>query len=192
MKKKMLITGTNKGLGLSCKKEFEKDYDVISCSRKDGTEIGDLRDLNFLKNIVEKHPEIDVLINNAGVMIDEHFENFALVNYFACGFLLEAYSKRMNSGNIITIGSNAANYTGVSVSPQHRVWYTSTKHAIRTLSLSVSANFDNVKTTILEPTSIRHYSNLNYPYITKVIRWIIDQPVEIPFISLKGSVKPDE
>lgn len=95
MAKQMIaaVTGGNKGLGLStCRKLAEKGYNVILTSRDDQKgqdavtqlnaegflinflqlDVADPKSIaNFYQQIVEQWGRLDVLVNNAGVLLDE-------------------------------------------------------------------------------------------------------------------------
>ena len=87
--KNIIITGTSSGIGLELVKIYSKNgFKVISLSRSDlpvlgldGVEhinfdISEKESLDKLINLVEnKYKRIDVLINNAGKLINKSFKD---------------------------------------------------------------------------------------------------------------------
>ena len=80
--KTALITGVNRGLGLeTCHQLIEKGISVIGTSRHHGIKIPncdtffmDVNDKQSIKSAIREiqnnHPKIDILINNAGIILD--------------------------------------------------------------------------------------------------------------------------
>ena len=86
-----LVTGAGKGLGRACAialaeaganlllvSRTKKDLDQVSkiikkLKVKCKSYVCDLTNYNEIKEIVNKQPKIDILINNAGTNIPEHF-----------------------------------------------------------------------------------------------------------------------
>ena len=131
MKKVALITGGARGIGeaiaralaedgfkviIHCGKSVEEAIEL--CEELDGAEYisADLRNPDSVKLIKEKYPEIDVLVNNAGVALvdlfdtvsEERMREMFEINLFAPINLSRAYVPSMISrkgGAIINISS---------------------------------------------------------------------------------------
>lgn len=140
-KKRALVTGGNKGIGLAvCKLLLELDYELIVVARdfsncelntfEDVTKIEyDLSDIKNLEYLVEKVGNIDVLINNAGFMQPQYtYDNYPSeakerilnVDLYAPVELMNLFSKSMkkkNYGRIV----NTASIAGQIGHPD--VWY---------------------------------------------------------------------
>ena len=89
--KNAVVTGAGKGIGRACAialAEAGANLIIISRTKKDLDEVSkkikkfkvkckayicDITNYNQLKNIINKQPRIDILINNAGNNIPEHF-----------------------------------------------------------------------------------------------------------------------
>ncbi len=113
----ILITGANRGLGLEfCKQYLKKQYQVYACCRNVNTandliklnsnypkqlsiiplDVTSEESINELKNYIN-HTSIDILINNAGIYIDnEHdyhhdaktWKKFFMVNSIAHNIII--------------------------------------------------------------------------------------------------------
>lgn len=86
-KQTILITGANRGLGLTLAEEFSETHKLILHTRQDGQCLswisnnsviieGDLRNFNTISRLVKTSEELglDILINNAGVYLQGDFE----------------------------------------------------------------------------------------------------------------------
>jgi len=215
--KKMLITGSNRGLGAACVAEFT-DYELITVSRHEGsTIVGDLRDRNFLEWIVETHNP-DVLINNAGIWSADWSDQID-VNLHQSGFLATQFYKKMPvDSNIINMSSTSANLTGWQNMTDADMFYIVMKSALKNLSKMLSrskrrpvrvtslepafflTDFANIKTrwenkgTVL-PNHYWYRQNIMTPeHLAKTIRWIIEQPpgIEIASLEILNSVLYDD
>jgi 3-oxoacyl-[acyl-carrier protein] reductase len=138
--KNVVITGCNRGLGLTMLKTFAKsNYNIVACVRKKNDEFIDICDkiekedgikiypiyfdlskneliLKGMEGISSLDIEIDVLINNAGIikinslMYTEYedVENTFRINYFAPVLITKMITDlmiRQNKGVIINISS---------------------------------------------------------------------------------------
>lgn len=145
--KKVLITGGNKGIGLAITRLFlSNNYEVIVVARdfskfpeglKDKVKqiTFDLQEVHKVKELAKEVGEIDVLINNSGIMNSLPFDNYPddkkeqilKVNLEAPIKLIESFSKGMiakGSGRIVSIASIA----GEIGHPD--IWYGITKAGI--------------------------------------------------------------
>ena len=183
----MIITGGSKGIGKACVQHFLNRYEVVSVSRHgDTTENGDLTDMKFLRQLIDKHPIVDVLINNAGGCRSS-FTETNLLNYIAPVFLMEHYKKNSRV-RIINIGSNAAygaeaydsGYTKLS---DEIIWYCCSKNALKYASNALARKNPNIKICCIEPGKIGG-KNLNLQDITKTIDWVLEQTFNVHSILL--------
>ena len=129
MSKNIVITGTSSGIGLELAKFFIKSkHNVLAISRNNS----DLRSLNLkglyavdfditnyerynsLNKYLNNFENVDVLINNAGLLINKPFEDTSLedfqkvysTNVFSVAMLTKFLVKRMNDrSNVVNISS---------------------------------------------------------------------------------------
>jgi NAD(P)-dependent dehydrogenase (short-subunit alcohol dehydrogenase family) len=129
MSKNIVITGTSSGIGLELAKFFIKSkHHVLAISRNNS----DLRSLNLkglyavdfditnyerydsLNKYLNNFKDVDVLINNAGLLINKPFEDTSLedfqkvysTNVFSVAMLTKFLIKRMNDrSNVVNISS---------------------------------------------------------------------------------------
>ena len=129
MSKNIVITGTSSGIGLELAKFFIKSkHNVLAISRNNS----DLRSLNLkglyavdfditnyerynsLNKYLKNFENVDVLINNAGLLVNKPFEDTSLedfqkvysTNVFSVAMLTKFLIKRMNNrSNVVNISS---------------------------------------------------------------------------------------
>lgn len=129
MSKNIVITGTSSGIGLELAKFFIRSkHHVLAISRNNS----DLRSLNLkglyaldfditnyerydsLNKYLKNFENIDVLINNAGLLVNKPFEDTSLedfqkvysTNVFSVAMLTKFLIKRMNNrSNVVNISS---------------------------------------------------------------------------------------
>lgn len=142
--KKAVITGGNKGIGLSCLEMLlEKGFEVIVIARnfkdfpyKDNENVScieyDISDVAGIKNLCEKIECVDVLINNAGVMYSLPYNDYPLdkqmqlmsVNLYAPIEFIKCCSEKMLQNG----GGRIINVTSVAGQIGHPdVWYGASK-----------------------------------------------------------------
>ena len=142
--KTVLVTGGNRGLGKDISEYFKlRNAEVISLSSNDfdlSTENGILDLCNWINEL----PKLDILINNAGIILDsqidtidlDNFNNTFNVNVKAPSCIMIAAAnimKKSRSGKIINIASVAANQFR-----KNRAFYSTSKSALITLTKSFS------------------------------------------------------
>lgn len=118
--KTVLITGSSKGIGKEIKTTFESyGANVISISSKDYDLVTE-KGLASLMDYISGLPNVDVLINNAGIIHTEdisdlsfeQYDSLMHINLKAPFFIIKAVSQLMknnNQGRIVNIASIAAN-----------------------------------------------------------------------------------
>ncbi len=177
---KALITGASSGLGKDFTIKLSKmGYDVILVSRdeenlksvaslcktKTYIEPLDLSNIDNCKNLFNKYPNVDILINNAGfglfgkfcdTNIDKEI-NMIDLNIKAVHMLTKLYLKQMmkkNSGKILNVASSAAFLPG----PLMATYYSSKSYVLK-LTLSIYEELrrskSNVKVSVLCPGPVK-------------------------------------
>ena len=160
--KNIIITGTSSGIGLELVKIYSKNgYNVISLSRSDLPAKGlvGVEHINFdiskkeslvnLINLVKnKYKKIDILINNAGKLINKSFKDlskddlydiydvnvFGVISLIQC--LLPFFKKDSHVVNISSIGgiSGSSKFPGLTA-------YSSSKGALNILTEVLAEEF---------------------------------------------------
>lgn len=174
-KKVAIITGANRGIGQMIANSLAIDYNTVICdvSAKFEDKYGnvlyipcDVSDKNSVKDVVnktiEKFGRIDVLVNNAGLMLfdlfddikDEDIDRMYDVNVKGALFFSQEVlpvMRKQNSGYIITISSTR----GITGAP-HKGAYSATKFAVRGLMESIQTENKKygIKTTSICPGAV--------------------------------------
>ena len=182
--KKILITGSSKGIGKSVALNFlSMGYEVIGVARthsiKNKKYIPFYQDMSnltaFSKTIDEinkKYPNIFAVISNAGAGLFGNLENLSetkIINYYNLNLLshiilakkMIANLKRSKNGIFIFIGSEASKIGG----PQGSI-YSSAKHGLFGFvkSFKLEANKSSVRVTIINPGMVKtsFFNNLKF------------------------------
>ena len=160
--KNIIITGTSSGIGLELVKIYSKNgYNVISLSRSDlpakglvGVEHMNFdiskkeRLVNLINLVKNKYKKIDILINNAGKLINKSFKDlskddlydiydvnvFGVISLIQC--LLPFFKKDSHVVNISSIGgiSGSSKFPGLTA-------YSSSKGALNILTEVLAEEF---------------------------------------------------
>jgi len=168
VKKRVVITGGNKGIGLELTRSFlELDYDVVVIARdfeefefRDVVEyvVFDLSELQKIAELVSKIGVIDVLVNNAGIMYGISHENYdrmkketiMQVNLEAPIKLIEEFSKTMPKGSRIVNNASIAGQIG-----HPDIWYGMSKAALINATKSFSKIFEgNIIINTVAPSPV--------------------------------------
>ena len=140
MKKQVIITGANGGIGSAlCKAYFKNDFEVIALDKQPAIEHGyghqyisidsnayaSSEEYRDNANIKLKSLNPSILINNAATQLLGNFESFEdkswitsmNVNFHSCYFFIQAFyaSLSANVGQVINIGSIPVSYTHLTL-----------------------------------------------------------------------------
>lgn len=147
MKKTVLITGGNKGIGLEATRLFvqnnykviviARDYKNFEFNKNDNVKKieYDLSDVNGIRDLVSKIAPVDILVNNAGIMNSIPYDNYSEENinkimninlYAPIEFIIQV-SKLMIKAGIGRI-VNTASIAGQIGHPD--IWYGVSKAGI--------------------------------------------------------------
>lgn len=127
---------------------------------------------NAIKTVLKKYGKIDVLINNAGIFLDEKYlekvslQEFELLcNTNVKGIFLMTKAvlpamKKKKSGYIINIGSKISHNTRVA---PKKVLYATSKYALEGFSLSLAREIKEfgIRVTCLMPGTINSFVSFN-------------------------------
>lgn len=143
MKKKFLITGGNRGLGLS----LANYTSGLSISRADGYDITKSEDI---QRIAQKSLEFDVFINNAfDGPPQEEWANFAQTNLYIA--IYDTWKNANKQGWIINIGSSGSKSI-IAPEPRYETYRTSKaalEHASKQGTQAFKQNIVPFKTTLI-------------------------------------------
>lgn len=160
MQKVIVITGTSKGIGEALSLYYlDQDNIVIGCSRKPSTfthknyryfklDVSDEKAVvSMIRSIKKEFGKIDVLINNAGVLVSGEFEKTDLEQQLQlldinCKSVLIGCHKMANAltagGKIINLSSASAIYGQPEIAN-----YSASKFYIRGLTEALNIEFEN-------------------------------------------------
>ena len=207
MNKNVLITGGTRGIGESISREFaKKGYNLIinyikskekaeklknELEEKYNIEVltvqADLADEKEIKNMVDialnKFGKIDVLVNNAGIIIDKEFEektiedwkqtlNINLIAPFILTKLIEKEMVKNKSGVIINISS----INGINTYHPSSVDYDTSKSGLISLTFDSAVEFSPyVRVNCIAPGWVDTEMNkdLSEDYVKEEIKRIL-------------------
>ena len=183
--KTAIVTGAGKGLGRACAiglAEAGANLIIISRTKKDLDEVSkkikkfkskcksyvcDITNYNEIKEIVNKQPKIDILINNAGNNIPEHFtkvkksdmEYLVRINTMATFNLAQLCALKMiKSKNRKKIGGSIVNMSSQMghVGGPIRSVYNMTKAGLEGLTRGMAIDLakDNIRVNTVCPTFV--------------------------------------
>lgn len=176
----ILLTGGSRGIGEAIKNAFNSpEYNIISPSRQEL----DLSNIEHVKEYIKILPDIDIIINNAGINNLENIESENYndiiktfnVNYLSPFFICKHFLPKMKSknyGRIINIGS-----IWIDFSKEKRGSYSASKNALHSLTKSIVAEYSQYNIIcntispgyILTDLTIKNNSKKDLKNITKQI-----------------------
>lgn len=204
MPKIIVITGTTKGLGKDIFYILSDKYNIATISRSaESCEsenllqfAGDITNyldrMNFILAVTEKFGQIDILINNAGIVNlkpfleynEEDYKNIFSVNVEGTFALTQLVIYQMlqqkEGGHIINIGSTRA----ITGAPDKSL-YSMSKFALRSMNECINAEFKGtpIKSTIICPGQL---DNIKEEVLDTIIFLIENNIKTIPEIRIGG------
>lgn len=157
MNKKIIVTGTSRGIGLELAQQLAQEgHQVLALSRKEDSvkalslegvsyfsfDITQSADIKKVESFVEENwGEVDILIHNAGALINKHFSDLSVadfqkvydVNVFGIASLTQTVLPFMKSGAHVVTVSSMGGIQGSMKFPGLAA-YSSSKGAVITLS----------------------------------------------------------
>ncbi len=185
--KKIIITGGNSGIGKQLVNDFNKAGASIVFGGLEKRSVQHVSDalgvkgivadlsieeqlIGFFNEAIKYLGGVNLLINNAGYVIAEPFENLSRSNFeymFAINSIAPArlsqlvlpYFKQNGKGDIINVGATGGDYafkTGTA--------YSASKAALKIISKNLSLEFreDNIRVFHVDPSHCSDTNNGNY------------------------------
>lgn len=166
---KALITGASSGIGASIAKRLSQmGYETVLVARREDrlkalsknlpspseTVTADLSNPDAVKSLAENYPDIDILINNAGLGVYGEFtetdfdreDGMIDVNIRALHYLMKAYiplMEKRGGGKILNVASSAAFFSGPFLSS-----YYASKAYVLKLSRAVAEELRRKKSSV--------------------------------------------
>ena len=188
-----LITGASSGIGRDMARYLsELGYDLVIVARRENLleelkkdltktkvtiEKVDISDINASKDLFERHPDIDILINNAGfgkfgefdkTLLDDEL-NMINTNISGLHILTKLYLQKMkdkNKGFILNVASSAGLMPG---GPLMATYYATKSYVVsltRAIAEELRASGSNVKISALCPgpvdTNFNNVANVKF------------------------------
>lgn len=153
----------NKDAALNLEKEIIHNYCVktlvVNADISSTNEVN-----NMINTILKEFPQIDVLINNAGIAIDndiydktkEEFLRVLEINLIGTFLVTKEVSKNMKKGTIINISST----DGIDTYNDLSMDYCASKAGINSLTKTLAMRFSNLKVLALAPNWVKTKSVL--------------------------------
>ena len=224
MEKTIVITGGSDGLGRTLAEHFSKENNVIILATNEEKlknvanannciyKVCDVSDYNLVEkcfsDIINEYQKIDVLINNAGLWIQEELDfndsdrihsvvDVNLLGVINCSKAVIPYMKKNKDGLIVNINSQA----GINHKAE-RVVYNATKWGVTGFSKSLQDEVAKygIRVTNVMPGMMKTdmFSKLNIEKnmangvdtkeVARLIKFIIDTPADvmIPEVGIKN------
>ncbi len=165
--KTVLITGASRGIGMACAQHFASQGAWVITAQRGASDLFenipiDLTEISACKRLIEatieKTGQLDVLVNNAGVMMESTIEEMALEDWqktvelnLTVPFLLTKYALpylKKSRGSIVNIGS----IEGLGSNPGHAA-YCASKAGLHglTRAIAVDHGMDGIRCNAVAP-----------------------------------------
>lgn len=195
--KVVLITGGGSGIGLACARQFAAEGARVfvaqrsACGEFESIAVDLSEDYDCehaIEQVLAQAEQLDVLVNNAGIMQEATIETMSLADWnrtlmvnLTAPFLLSKYALpalRATRGNIVNIGS----IEGLGSNPQHAA-YCASKAGLHGLTRAIAVDHggDGVRCNAVAPGWID--TDLNEAFIASM-------PDPLAFRSNIGGIHP--
>ena len=177
MKKTAIITGGSSGLGKYLCNNLMSNYNIIDLSRRSINTPCDITNNESIKNIIKNIKTVDLLINNAGVMLfnsfpnitEEEFDITFATNVKGTFLVTQSVLPLMNSNSYII---NISSIRGITGCPNKAI-YSASKFALQGMTDSLRKESNGVRITNIcagrIPDSVTHLDILKtIKYITSL------------------------
>ncbi|MCA9353048.1 SDR family oxidoreductase [Patescibacteria group bacterium] len=176
--KKVIITGSSSGLGLSLAKKFlDEGYFVIGLSNSEGIIVNlsyvhrkinlalPAEVNNFISFIKQEHDNFDLIINNAGMLYTADISNYDIENLIE-SFSINVFSHMKITGDLFPLieknGADIINITSSSLEGTYPSFlaYSASKAALRQFTKELNSSLKDTNSRVTEFCPAGFQSNI--------------------------------